>query len=182
MKQVTWLKVHGKDIEYPVGDNIASSYQTVKELVGLTVRTLTRIEQTNGSINGVNIWCRGSSGSILAGFLASELLGRDYFTRICYTHKEGEVSHYKNISPIASGINVFIDDFVSKGDTFNEVARIAQKIFVRQFDITVVSGRLALKKLDTVSDVIICKSFMSYPNDIVFFDEDGNKLRGEDLV
>jgi len=181
MKQVTWLKVHGKDIQYPVGNNIAKSYPTVKELVGLTVRTLIRIEQTKGSINGVNIWCRGSSGSILSGFLASELLGRGYFARICYTHKDGESSHYKNISPIKRGINVFIDDFVANGDTFNEVSRIALKMRVREFDITVLSGRLALTRLNTVSDIIICGGFATYSDYIEFFDEDGNKLGEEDL-
>ncbi len=72
------------------------------------------------------MWCRGSSGAILAGMFA---LKCGYECRICHIKKEKEGSHNGNTQPyVNEGINIVIDDFVSFGHTLIAIVQHMERL------------------------------------------------------
>jgi hypothetical protein len=68
----------------------------------------------------INVWCRGSSGAILAALFGEKITG--YMNlKICHVKKEGESSHTFSPQPYWLGINVIIDDFCDTGSTLNAI-------------------------------------------------------------
>jgi len=92
---------------YPVGDNIGAATRMVDEYIEAFHKL------NYDGFKTINLWCRGSSGAILAAIFATKC-GRN--CKIVHVKKPNESSH--GISyPIFNGINVVIDDFVSSGYT-----------------------------------------------------------------
>lgn len=98
-------------IDYPVGNNISAAIQLVK-IGSVEVKKLINTDHL------VNIWCRGSSGAILATLLASNLSNN---CKICHVKKEGENSHCSRPNYYTSAVNIIIDDFISSGETLNAI-------------------------------------------------------------
>lgn len=103
---------------YPVGSDIQAAKEMVKEWICIfnTLGYSTDIK--------INLWCRGSSGAILAALFASM---SSYNCIICHVKKEGEISHSDTPSMYSSSrytiINVVIDDFISSGATIREIVK-----------------------------------------------------------
>jgi len=98
---------------YPVGGNISGAILSAKK----AAQRFNRIKEFKGY--RVNIWCRGSSGAILASLFASHL---NVESTICHVKKDGEKSHCSGINPyFFKFVNVIIDDFVETGSTVNAI-------------------------------------------------------------
>lgn len=98
--------------EYPIGGSISCIRELTDEYIK-AFNTLCYHENTN-----FNLWCRGSSGAILATAFAMYL--PQYKFKICHVKKEGEQSH-GNVYPGDKFINIVIDDFVSEGTTVEAI-------------------------------------------------------------
>lgn len=98
----------GLGINYPVND-----CKKVSHNIDLIIPILKSIVGNKK----LNIWCRGSSGSICAAILASKL---DNISRIVYVRKETEFKHENNY-PMNNFTNIMIDDFIDSGDTLNSI-------------------------------------------------------------
>lgn len=74
-----------------------------------------------------NLFCRGSSGAILAGLFTSHF--PDSNMRIVHIKKEGEWSHSGCVSCgfESQAINVIIDDFISSGETIRDIYHKAKE-------------------------------------------------------
>lgn len=71
------------------------------------------------------LWCRGSSGAIIAGYLASKFPE----SHIVHVKKAGESSHGTRYSDSCNGngFNIIVDDFVSTGATIAEIGNVMKR-------------------------------------------------------
>lgn len=109
-------------LNYPVGHHIELSIKYVNNLFH-TFKT--EILPQYHNIKYVNIWCRGSSGAILASLFSVQInsdpsLNLKY--KIQHVKKDGEQSHSDGIFISSSineenNINIIIDDFMATGAT-----------------------------------------------------------------
>jgi len=113
MKKITFI---GGSVGYPVGENIASAIKSVKKMANC----FNEVNEFKDKY--VNIWCRGSSGAILATLLASTI---DNKCHICHVKKDGEWAHNSEPTPARHlslpTINVIIDDFICSGSTVRSI-------------------------------------------------------------
>jgi len=73
-----------------------------------------------GGGGAVNVFCRGSSGAILAALFVSFLPHIE--TQIIHVKKDGESSHSSKVTGFdAYNMNVIIDDFICSGETIREI-------------------------------------------------------------
>jgi len=110
MRKVTFA---GEFVNYPVGSNIANAISFMEN----AALKFTAIKEFKNK--SINIWCRGSSGAILAALFASNLL--DHRVKICHVKKIGELSHDDGLYPMKNGIHIIVDDFVCTGTTLNAI-------------------------------------------------------------
>lgn len=100
-------------IPYPVGCDMEQTKGIVKEMSE-------KIRILYSSDVGLNLFVRGSSGSIISGLLSGYLL--DYMIKINHIKKPGESSHFGTVCDEIYGyINIIIDDFMCSGETLNEI-------------------------------------------------------------
>ncbi len=109
---------------WPVGKD-------VKHMIKLAKVLSNAFKANNKGINSVNIYCRGSSGAMLASLFASSLGDRE--CTIIHVRKEGECSHSNHNGcshnePDVDGVNVFIDDFMRSCDTVNDMHEAFMRI------------------------------------------------------
>lgn len=113
---------------YPVG----SDWNNINLIIETYFNAFNRlINEKFKSTTGVNLWCRGSSGAILAGLFASKISWLN--PRICHSKKEGESSHQTtpyHFSDNENVINVVIDDFVSSGATIRAILSEMKSLYV----------------------------------------------------
>tara|TARA_R100000656_G_scaffold69140_1_gene52097 strand:- start:738 stop:1298 length:561 start_codon:yes stop_codon:yes gene_type:complete len=106
-----------RNTSYPVGCHMESDLKQIKLLAeGL----YDHCEATS-----LNLWCRGSSGAIIAGITASELISRGLHVKISHIKKPNESSH-SSVPEFWKGpetVYVIIDDIVSSGNTVMEICR-----------------------------------------------------------
>lgn len=86
------------------------------------------------------LWCRGTSGLIMATNLYN-ILYEHFDIHINYVRKENEHSHCPHIVNYKNGLDVFVDDFIDEGYTFNIVLdKMRHYTDNKAFDITVLGG------------------------------------------
>lgn len=98
---------------YPVGSNTSKIKTFAIQVSSFLVKYLDK------ELNRKDIvmWCRGSSGSILASAVCMQLPD-NYCTYISYIKKEDESRHSHVTKQYDTySFNIFIDDFMSSGDT-----------------------------------------------------------------
>lgn len=141
----------GHYIKYPVGDDIIAA-------IDFTNKSAAAFNDNFASYEYVNIWCRGSSGAILAALFASKLNAANI--KIIHIKKEGEHSH-GNVSPLSSysdPINVIIDDFIATGDTLNKIYKAVKSTGINIVDVLVIGNGHSSYKL-----TFQAKTIISYP-------------------
>ena len=147
MSKIVRLKTL-KLIEYPVGTFISYNTPIIKNMANYIKRKFP--EET------ISLWCRGSSGAIIAGIISSILKGR---TDIRYISKNDEKRHDKTSILYKSTINIIVDDFVCTGETIDD---IINKSGCKKFDLLIVSGNISenfikSKSWDNVFETICCQ-------------------------
>ncbi len=122
-----------REVSYPVGDHIKSAIEFVDKVVE-KIQT----EKLFPTDKECILWCRGSSGSILATLLASKMTP---FPIIRHIKKPLEESHSTNkFSSSLNHYNIIIDDFVASGDTIRAIALMMSKAGIEEIDCIILSG------------------------------------------
>lgn len=101
-------------LSYPVGNNMKSAFFYAEEAAK-------KFREIYPPGNYVNVFCRGSSGAILASLFYAML--PDYEITIVHIKKDGESSHGDKVSTRFNSyhINVIIDDIIATGETMREI-------------------------------------------------------------
>ena len=135
-------------MDYPVGPNIKVNLPVINNMY--------RYIKEKFPEGIITIWCRGSSGAIIAGIISSKLKGR---ARVAYVSKPNEKRHDKlSAHMYSSGYNIIVDDFVCTGETIN---KIINESTITQFDLLIISGNLTtsyINKWKNKIKTICCQS------------------------
>ena len=147
MSKIVRLKTL-KLIEYPVGTFISYNTPIIKNMANYIKRKFP--EET------ISLWCRGSSGAIIAGIISSNLK-RKVFIR--YISKNNEKRHDKNNYNYKTDINIIVDDFICSGKTIDEIINKSGR---KKFDLLIVSGDISetfleSKSWDKIFKIICCQ-------------------------
>lgn len=135
-------------MNYPVSTNIQQNIPIILDM----------IEKLKPLVEGkkeVCLWCRGSSGSIISGIIATHIDK----VKIIHLKKEGEDSHSGSISGCPSGkrgvINIIVDDFMSSGKTLNTIYQTMKDNKYKVHGLCI-SGTVWTNPLKFKPDFIIC--------------------------
>lgn len=117
MKHLVLQKSRG--LIYPVGKRMDLVITYIEEIIATFKRNHINLDKY---ANVIYIWCRGSSGAILAGMLAYTFKKAPVI--INHVKKEGERSHsYNSLESSKGGIDIVIDDFMDTGETIFRIWR-----------------------------------------------------------
>lgn len=99
---------------------------------------MARIINTNYKDKTINLFCRGSSGAIIAGIISTKVKN----CNIVHIKKEGEESHGESRYSSA-GYNIIVDDFIATGTTVFKIIEDSKNLYnVKQFDAIIVSSNV----------------------------------------
>lgn len=134
------------DIEYPITNNIP---KTLKFTERVSMILLSIIKQ-NKIIN-VNLWCRGSSGAVIAAFVSQDIIqkSKNINVKICHVKKDGENAHTSSISCFENSLdtwNIIVDDLIASGATITAIISIMNARNIKP-DVLCVTGEVCLWKL-----------------------------------
>ena len=108
------IKLECDTMVYEVGRNITNNLPVIAEMANAIKKAYPRKK--------IVLWCRGSSGTIIASVIAAKL-GKKV-TAIAYVRKENEDRHGVGVlysSNDGKAINVIVDDFIETGKTINAI-------------------------------------------------------------
>lgn len=147
MSKIVRLKTL-KLIDYPVGTFISYNTPIIKNMASYIKRKF-----PEGTIS---LWCRGSSGAIIAGIISSSLKRR---VDIRYISKNNEKRHDKNTISYESNINIIVDDFICTGETIDDIIIKSGR---KKFDLLIVSGDISeefikSKSWNNIFEIICCE-------------------------
>lgn len=138
---------NGHGCGYPVGSNITNAINLAKNAAII----FNKMKEYN-SKQPINIWCRGSSGAILAALFALYIKKkRDVY--ICHVKKEGESSHITQPCPASNAINIIIDDFISSGETIRAIKKKMESNSHYNVDCLIVGGQYSDSENEAESDL-----------------------------
>lgn len=100
-------------VSYPIGYNIPN----LLLLVDTYVDAFNQIKPHENT--RINLWCRGSSGAMIAALFASKI--NHTFLYIAHVKKQGETSHMSAVYYPDNCYNIIIDDFISTGETVKAI-------------------------------------------------------------
>ena len=137
------------DTRYPVGTYISQNLPTIKAMAKILKEKYPKGE--------IVLWCRGSSGAIIAGIVAST---SKRFT-INHIKKENEECHSKEITLNNKITNVIIDDFIVSGETiqiiYDTIMRYKENINV---NCLIVSGNVYKYSIKPLKlETLICLEY-----------------------
>lgn len=119
-----------RSLKYPIGHNLQDSFAYIDEVLPF-------VQSVVGS-RPVNVWCRGSSGAILATLL---IKGLDNTCYIQHVKKEGESAHDNGLRYNEDDrLNIIIDDFCRSGSTLNAIWREAKHYQVEAIDLLILAN------------------------------------------
>lgn len=142
-------------MSYPVGSYINSNMRQINLMCEL-IQNLIEEKALNKEKYLV---CRGSSGAIIAGIIASKLGN----CRILHVKKPGELSdsHASNYFSLdLDRTFIIVDDFIATGSTINTIYKnLLESGFptYKQIDILCVSGNPELHWLDFKPTYVLCE-------------------------
>ena len=138
-----------REMNYPIGPNIKVNLPIINNMY--------RYIKEKFPEGTITIWCRGSSGAIIAGIISSKLKGR---ARVAYISKPNEKRH-DLVSPYkySVGYNIIVDDFICTGKTIDDIIKKSDR---KKFDLLIVSGVVTKefiksKSWDNIFKTICCQ-------------------------
>jgi len=135
------IKIDCKPVGYPIGSNMVK----VKDLVQEYVKGF---KQLNLPISKeINLWCKVSSGAILAAIFALHLNNP---VKICHIKKAGETSHSVNPEVFSEGFNIVIDDFVASGETIKSIIAYLKENNFKKDCLIVMDGSMFVRYFDNI--------------------------------
>ena len=105
-------------LDYPVGNDMTLAIKYIAKIKEIIVENKILTD-----ISNIAIWCRGSSGTILATLLCNTLLlDLNKKSKIIHVKKNNESSHANSYSETNTNTyNIIIDDFSQSGTTINAI-------------------------------------------------------------
>jgi adenine/guanine phosphoribosyltransferase-like PRPP-binding protein len=97
-------------IEYPVGAHMTDNKPIIEDMASSIAKVFPDKDYV--------LWCRGSSGAIIAGILSYLLPNK---TSINHIKKEGEYSHSNMVLVDNSLTNIIVDDLIASGTTIDAI-------------------------------------------------------------
>lgn len=142
------------DFEYPVGRYINENLNAIEDYYLKLSEVLKNAEFKD---KDVTLCCRGSSGAIIAGILASKLSNNS--VKIHHIKKDGEKAHSESYCDHDS-IIVIVDDFISTGFTINEIYNQLELPPDRIVDVLLISSTInrVQDRINFVPNYLICKN------------------------
>lgn len=125
------------EISYPIGSHIDEAIIYINKVYATII--LNELFKNRD----INLWCRGSSGAILAGLLASRLLTTKTFhsVQVIHVKKPNENAHGSDLTyVIEGGCNIIIDDFSYTGDTIIHITKAMKSLGIRYIDAIILSA------------------------------------------
>lgn len=110
-------KFYDGGMDYPVGNNIP-------QIKGFITKAIEAVQSVEHEIRPegfgtINLFCRGSSGAILASMFAAMC---PWDCKVLHVKKDGERSHGGTLYWFdTKNVNFMIDDFICSGDTIYEI-------------------------------------------------------------
>ena len=139
------------DMSYPVGKNMENLLENTKVFTELIMEHAPKDQQ-------LNFLCRGSSGAIIAGIVASSL-PKEYKVIINHIKKKGETSHDNGLRLNMEDFNIIIDDFIASGRTVNSIYEAFLEAGGANIDMLIVSGNVyTTQELEFAGDLqyLVC--------------------------
>ena len=151
MKTVKFFKIRPK-MDYPVGANIMRNLPIILEMAELLKKAF--------PTERIHLWCRGSSGAIIAGIIATNFKK----VVICHIKKPGESSHSEGLpKTVKDAVHIIVDDFIGMGATVEEI-HLAFKKHTRgkEIDCLCITGKFYINNIHFVPRVIIAKGIHNF--------------------
>lgn len=146
-------------IEYPVGLNMTKNLVAIKEMA-------TRLTEVYPN-KDFTLWCRGSSGSIIAGILSYLLEG---YTIINHIKKEQEYSHSNSLSSLKdiNRVHVIVDDLIASGTTISSILDKMTWLNINPDALCITGEYRRDFPIETIFALSICYKGNNYYDDIKF--------------
>ena len=112
-----------REMRYPIGVHIQYNWPVIQCMQNKLLEYLLK-EQLKNKI--IQLFCMGSSGSIISSLIASHLISNEFEVTIHYIQKEGESRHGGNYDVDDAkliSINIIVDDFIITGETIRKIYR-----------------------------------------------------------
>ena len=122
---------------YPVGEHIREYFNLSRE-IGTIINE-------NFPEKSITLWCRGSSGAIIAALVSQHIFAG---VEICHIKKSGENAHISIPTP-QHDINIIIDDLMASGDTVEAIYVAMKKDKITPIGI-IMTGDLKIYKLKQI--------------------------------
>lgn len=136
---------NSKGIAYPVGHNFSYNIAAMNNMVKILKRLY-----PDSSTHFV-FWTAGSSGPIIASYVASKLKNR---VSINHIKPKGVNTHSKGLITSNRSTHIFIDDFIEEGNTFKMVYEKIKTSNVT-LDAFCLSKKIHLECVDFIPRIII---------------------------
>ncbi len=126
-----------RSLTYPVGKDIKILNMFINSVINKIIE-----EELLSNVQEITVWCRGSSGAMLASLFSANLVEKmNVDIKISHIKKPGEHSHYCNSSENTfSTYNIVIDDLVATGSTLKFLEEHFRKIKLPQVDILILGS------------------------------------------
>lgn len=167
------MKIHHiiniDELPYPIARNLTSGLPLIKKMLAILYKF---VKKNYSESERIVFFCRGSSGTIIAGIGADYFMSKGYEVFISHIKKKGETSHNGAVtiygSDLEGAVRIIIDDFVATGETVANIVEKTLAVFGTRkkdfkFDILCVSGILEKPNEMTVDfeklpiDHILCE-------------------------
>ena len=144
-------KIEDKDLyglHYPVGEHIGRNLPLIKRMAE-HIMSIGKFREQK-----LNLVCRGSSGAIISGVLATILPNK---IRISHIKKEGEQSHHSTTSFYRDEYNIIVDDLMASGRTLNAIYEYMSTQPYGTVDCLCIGGKVWTGNLAFKPTFVICK-------------------------
>lgn len=145
------------DMRYPVGRAMWDNLPVINIMADMLMEQLEDGES-------VDLWCRGSSGSIIAGVISQRLIENRHKCSISHVKKRGESSHNNGLNNRRNAKKVIVDDFTCTGATLRAIYTKMRSHLggEPEVDILLLSGDLSGADINFCPKVVIC-GMEAYP-------------------
>ena len=126
-----------RPLTYPVGKDIKSLNIFINSVIDKIIE-----EELLSNVQEITVWCRGSSGAMLASLFSVKLIEkRNVDIKINHIKKPREYAHHSNLSENTfSTYNIVIDDLVASGSTLKFLEEHFRKIKLPQIDMLILGS------------------------------------------
>ena len=151
IKPTKYIGIDCGEIDYPIGGYLSENLPIVQKLAEELKKHIPK---------EINLWCTGSSGAIMAAFIA-QYLGEEYSIFISHIKKSGEKAHNGSTQFEIGYYNVVVDDFIATGDTILGILKYLEEKHLSS-DLLCVSGTIYTKSFFSKFKTVIASRIKNH--------------------